>query len=520
VTAFDEDAADLVGVGMVSSTDARVWLRSRYPGRHILSVWPEAASFVHASRVGFDVGGDDPDADNTHAVEYPHRFAGAPRLEPSTRYRFRVTRDSDDTHVGEGGFETAPASIGSAPDRFAIAVMSCHQPFDDAGEYEPTGLRMLQCLESAFEQYSVKRILFIGDQMYADYPVPLSLFDPEYFARVAPPGTSSIFECSPEQVRKLYQRRFRVFLGVEALARLLARYPCGMVPDDHELIDNFGAAPAHSSPKWQAIREGALAACFDYEGLRFHRRASPRPSMHFSFEYGPVAGFVMDLRSGKWATEERTQIYSEAQHADLEKFLSAHAHLPIVMLALSVPLVHLPDWLAAVGGYLIGEHSDAADRWSFPRAMADRARLVRLLRAHRERHPQQTLLLLGGDVHCGVLSEISFTDELVLGNQLVSSAVSNLESGLYRYISTLLPKLAESSVIGAGEHCCRIRLLEGEGEHRDNPFSGLNVGLVQLERVDGGWRHRLALVSCSTAGPPRPRTVFESRWMPLSTQDR
>jgi len=39
-----------------------------------------------------------------------------------------------------------------------------------------------------------------------------------------------------------------------------------MMHDDHELFDNFGAAPELASAEYAALRQGALDASFDYQG--------------------------------------------------------------------------------------------------------------------------------------------------------------------------------------------------------------------------------------------------------------
>lgn len=507
---FDEGIAeDLVGVGATEARRVRLWVRSRYPGKHELRLWPEGAARSQAVALPFDVGGDDLHADHTTSRAYPDDFMGARPLEPSAAYCFEIIRPADHAVVGSGRFETSPADAASAPDEFSIGVMSCHQPFADGGDYEPSSLRMLEVTERAFEEHAVKRVLMLGDQMYADLPKERALFDRSYFKQIAPEGRGSILECSREEVRKIYQRRYRNFWQIEQWRRLLSRWSCGLIPDDHEIIDNFGSAPEHASESWSNLREGALDASFDYEGSFFHARGAGRPhSMHFSFEYGPVACFVMDLRSEKRATNETIHLYGEQQFEDLRQFLGKHRERPVLMIGLSVPLVHLPSWLAAIGGKLMGENSDAADRWSYPKAREDRDRFIRLLMKHRDDNPQQRLVLLGGDVHTGVASEIVSSDGKHLAYQLVSSAVSNKESGLYRKVSELLPKMAVNSTVGTGDLACSIRLLDHDGVHEKNAVGELNVGLVTLRREGPEWAMRLCLLSHDSAG--KARMVYRS----------
>jgi hypothetical protein len=46
------------------------------------------------------------------------------------------------------------------------------------------GLRMLRVARVAWERCDVKQVLWVGDQLYADYPESQSLFDPEYLSTV------------------------------------------------------------------------------------------------------------------------------------------------------------------------------------------------------------------------------------------------------------------------------------------------------------------------------------------------
>jgi hypothetical protein len=148
VSAFvDARADDLVGVGAVDARRARIWLRSAEPGTHVLEVWPQAR-ITAARAVRFEVSSD-PQRDGTASVCFPDDFPAEQPLEPGTPYGFRVVRDRNAKQLGEGSFETAPAHASVAPERFAIAFMSCHQPFKEDGSAYPESLAMLAMLKPA-----------------------------------------------------------------------------------------------------------------------------------------------------------------------------------------------------------------------------------------------------------------------------------------------------------------------------------------------------------------------------------
>lgn len=494
----------MVAVGATGSTSVRLWLRSALAGAHRLELWERARSSP-VSAVEFRTGLD-PLADNTASLEYPTDFPGVAPLEPATAYGFRITRHPGDHLVGEGRFETAPAKDDDVAARFAFGVMSCHQPFDAQGRPRPGALDLMRSLPESFDLHQVKRVLMVGDQMYSDYPPALSLFEPDYFARVRPEGRDTILDCSVDEIRALYQLRYRVFWNHDPVLALHARFPAYTILDDHEVVDNFGSSPEHGGERWHNLRQGALAAFDDYQGSRVRPRHPAPASRHHAFEYGPVATFVMDLRSERRWVGEQLQIYSAAQLASLSEFLLRHSHKRAVVVVVSVPLVHVPEWVANAGAQVAGTSSDLADRWSFKPAQGSRDQLCELLREHHRRFPRQKLLLLGGDIHSGVVSRIRWDhheDGIV---QFVSSAVSNLQPTLQRWMAEALPRVSADWRLSSPASGPTISLLPGLGA---NPYGGLNAGILEFERAGGELGVRMKLVTC---GEPSSvaRVAFES----------
>ncbi|MGB5812243.1 MAG: alkaline phosphatase D family protein, partial [Polyangiales bacterium] len=325
-----------------------------------------------------------------------------------------------------------------------------------------------------------KRVLYVGDQMYADFPSRRSLFDPAYFARVSP-GPTSILECSRNQVRDLYHQRYRLFWNFDAWQSLMAGWAGHFMWDDHEIVDNFGCAFAHGADAWANVRLGATDACYNYEMARSVPRSTDAfHSFNHGFRYGPVATFMLDLRSQKRRHgDDRVDFYSETQLRDLETFLSTHADAPVMLLVLTVPILHLPDWIATIGATLSGEASDAEDRWSHAWAATSRDRLLRTLHAHQNRHPHQKLVLVGGDIHVGAMSEIEWSDGTRPILQLTSSAITHRDSLVVEKLAELTPRIPFHIDLGDGLSA-DTQLLAGHGAASSNPYGGLNFAVVQF----------------------------------------
>jgi alkaline phosphatase D len=323
----------------------------------------------------------------------------------------------------------------------------------------------------------------VGDQMYADAPKRTSLFDATHFERVAPQGRQRLFDCSVEEIRALYQQRYRHFWNVPAWRDLQAEHPCYMIWDDHDIVDNWGSDAAHQQPPWSRIGEGARRACYDYQASRTLDAVAARDHFAYTIEYGCIAIHVMDLRSQRRAGDNG-RLIGDAQHDDVARFLRLHADKPVVFIVLSVPAVHLPKTLSHMCAWLSPWNEDFSDRWSTGEHVHDRDRLLRALRDHQRRHPAQRVVLLSGDIHIGCLHELSWDDGRPNLYQFISSGITHDTSRFVQSLSSLIMR-AKRKVTAPASPDLYVRLLRGDGPARDNPCGRLNFGIVEFERRPG-----------------------------------
>lgn len=491
----------MIATGAVGPTWVKLWLRSERPGVLLVEYWPEKApETVHRAIV------EVPESnltDNTTVITLPHLPSVNGPLQPMTRYCYRIRHvgaevsaailserwSTGDPQVsehsavffGEGHFETAPESLQQLPQRFALGLMSCNQPFDANGGPKAEGAAMLRAARLCLAQHDTKLVFTVGDQMYTDYPEKLSLFNADHFSRIAPEGRERIEQCSPVEVRRILHERHRHFWNFEGWRTLHADYPCYPILDDHELVDNWGSHADHVTPAWQGFFDGARAAYFDYQGARVTDANEPPQSFDYEVEYGALAVYTLDLRSNRTAGENG-RIYSDRQMARLKSFLEKSADRQIVFLVLSVPLVHLPRWVARLGRIISPPGEDFSDRWSTMGHVRDRDRLFRLLHDHQRDHPQQRLVLLSGDIHLGCVHEIAWQDGTRPLVQFISSGITNNVSLGTRIAAQLSIRWKSNLTTQCGLHAV-VRTMAGEGAVSRNPYGKLNLGIVEFERM-------------------------------------
>ena len=496
-----------LGPGTVGQEDARLWYRCSNPGPHDLVLSGDNEVRRHRLTPALFAA-----RNGTGVVQYPQDF-GAPSLKPDTVYE-AVLSGGVETRSRTARFRTNHSRNNHQPRTYAIGFASCHQPFSSGfSETPPHHTRLLDQLPAYFDKRRVRRVILLGDQMYADEPSVTSLYTEKGFAEYSQyPHQPSIFDCGREEVRAVFQKRYERFWGVSAWQDLLSRFPCTMVPDDHEIIDNVGSDPAHDRPRWTTIRQGAMDAFWDYQGIR----AQPRPasgeslSAAHSLVYGSFRMFAMDIRSDRRFLGDRCSLANEPQWSALASFLHNSPRDSILCVGLSVPLVHLPGAISGLLVPLLPDGSALDDRWSAPQTIHDRDRLLDMLRRHRERRPRQPIILLSGDIHIGFAHELRWNGHAPV-YQLISSGVSNPEHPVVRWGSAFLGKLNEGDPFG--DPPLSFRRLNGRDGHTSNPHLGLNAGLVEVEERDAsGPRFRLSIVGFRD-GQDSLTDVYQSEWL-------
>jgi alkaline phosphatase D len=516
---------NMVGVGITEPRSVRLWMRTDIPGTHELQI-------LGGSRASRSVSVEIPAreaGDNTAVIPYPGG-TGHPPLDPLTRYRYRIVRTNDGEPLGEGSFETPPGRDGDTPQKVVIGLLSCHQPFTDRGKISLEAERMLRVLPRILRENDVKFVLPCGDQMYADEPGVFSLFNIKnpYLIRQAFPNRKAvpknIFECTDQEIRRLYGLRYRMFWSMPAIRMMYANYPCYPTMDDHEIKNGWGTAPEHSGSKYKNVLRGALDAYRDYQASSVLPSQSAlgmrKPgSFHYDFSYGNIGVFVMDLRSQRYNLAPRGhQMYSQAQLGDLQVFLRNNSHKKVLLIVSSVPVVFVPGIIARTSRRLHIKEGNFVDHWSHPSNVPARDAFLSLLHAHQQAHPNQRVTLACGDVHIGNAFAIHWQGgRKPRLYQFTSSALTALETRTTQFLVEKAPRLVSGvtcpSTPFGGPCSGQVSHLKGVNEDSShNPFTGLNIGLIEVQRSGDVSNIKFKLIGYHPQ-EDRPVTYFESGWL-------
>lgn len=503
-TRFDtKQLQHMVAVGEVGSDYARIWMRSDSRGE-IQVTYREFDNYSSEERIVVQPTGQITDHSQSVRIE---------GLKPLTSYRYRVVSLGDHTHIGSGSFRTFPEKPEDTPRKVAIALMSCHQPFDpDTHDVSERRMRLLRVTENILEDNDVRFILLAGDQIYSDVPDERSLFSAHYTKRWGNADGESILDWNSDDIRKAYQERYRIFWRMTEVQHFYANYPCYPILDDHEIVDDWGSDKSHRKRRWMNVRNGAREAYYDYQGSRIEeRRSNLPPSLHYEFEYGDIGVFVLDIRSQRRAEKNGSpaRIYGEPQLRDFKSFLEKNEDKSVLLIMSSVPLIHMPEWIANVGAAIF-KGIDFPDHWTYGPNKPSLERLMKLIYSHQKRNPKQRVLIVSGDVHIGCAFAIEWKGDgpQPILYQFTSSAISNRMKAPKTEFSKTAPQQALRIDCGDGL-TAKTRLLQPENDG-ENPFAGLNLGIIEIHKNNDESQIKLRLVSYPEGKEDEYCDVFSS----------
>mmetsp|Transcript_49329 Transcript_49329/g.117090 ORF Transcript_49329/g.117090 Transcript_49329/m.117090 type:complete len:556 (-) Transcript_49329:233-1900(-) len=326
-------------------------------------------------------------------------------------------------------------------------------------------------------------LLHVGDQVYADHEYgdfedgnPTKVDEKKFLEKLKHEGGECIFlnaklyleslggydqwSSGEETVREMFRKLYRQTWSYPATAAVLANVPNSMLPDDHEFRDDWGDREEDYDRRgiaWFIARCGYRvfreyqAALNGGDGDKTQESSHQFFPEHLVFpDFLPqqkVGLLSLDTRckaflqpSYPYAEKSSNKLYPDANDSSGEASpflgqaqwddvtaalkdggaLSSAMHL---ILATSCP----PTFLGEKGTKFIVDYlggNDFYGSWAHPRNMPELLRLLGLLKEWKARKPGRQVVIVGGDVHSGAISEIS-QSKSPLFTQLTASPVSN-----------------------------------------------------------------------------------------------
>jgi alkaline phosphatase D len=407
-----------VAVGEVTATSAVIWSRANEPAEMIVELEANDGSASPRSATALAT----PERDFTAKV----RIDG---LEPGTTYRYRVR--FDDSESVSGSFRTAPRADVAEPVRFVVmGDLGGHGYCRERGK----GYSVFSEMERLEPDFLVAN----GDMIYADSACPAERAEGGHniagdFPRIDDP---SIDWTNATLVREVYLAHWRYNRADPHFQRLLATTSMYSQWDDHEVINDFGAAwPTLTASLERSgyptlVREGR-DALFDFHPMMRHPDEPDR--IYRSFRWGKDAElFLLDARSYRSLNDlsdrpdnDKTMLGRE-QLDWLEDAMSrSDATWKIVStdVPLSIPTGSQAN-LYGRDGFADGTSSDYSARTGFERELNE-------LLEHLDRENVTNVVFVATDVHfaASLRYDVDVDDDgdRLLFHELISGPLSAIK---------------------------------------------------------------------------------------------
>mmetsp|Transcript_42171 Transcript_42171/g.86223 ORF Transcript_42171/g.86223 Transcript_42171/m.86223 type:complete len:563 (+) Transcript_42171:63-1751(+) len=320
-------------------------------------------------------------------------------------------------------------------------------------------------------------LLHVGDQVYADHEYgdyedgPKKLSEEQFLAKLQKQGDECVFAKAKlhlqslggfeswaqaeDEVKEMFRALYRETWGWPATAAVLANIPNTMIPDDHEFRDDWGDREEDYDRK-------SVAYCVARCGYRIYReyqaalnggagdKFAEKPH-EFYPEHLVIPDFLPQQKVGLLALDTRCKgftqesypyktggMYPSADGGNACPFLGmpqwqaveaalgdggAFREATCLLVVATCP----PLFLGAKGTKFVTDYlggNDFLGSWGAERNLPELVRLLDGLRAWKGRNANRQIVMVGGDVHSGLVTDVKHNGALIF-QQLTASAVAN-----------------------------------------------------------------------------------------------
>jgi len=355
---------------------------------------------------------DEPDCELEPATEYITVFSGLRR---------------EDSWRSFGLFKTK--QLPEEMEKFKIIALSCDRPD-----------RLLLGQKNPWYELARKTeftdvMLHLGDQVYnkgEDNDNTQKLFDREY------EGLSAAHkERMKKRARALLRKKYRECWNKSKTRECLQKGSHLMIWSDNDVANDFTTMKDHEGNQAYppAFLQCGIEVYRQYQRILWDPsiqecRHSKMPAEEEFFQeyhshvYGPVGIFLFDMRgnriTGDGIQHSENPIISEEQWDAIEEFFQTEG-LQVIILASEIPFVG--DDPASIQEKVL-KVDFLKDHW--PYNVQDLIRILDMsFKFKGEDEDNREVLLLGGDIHCGVSSVIRDNETDLTLNHLTTSPITN-----------------------------------------------------------------------------------------------
>lgn len=325
----------LLHLGAVTSHSAIIWLRIQNGNNTVLLRIYQTAPYVaelSSATLQLNAGTDFTGA---------HTFTGL-----TAQQTYFCTAEINGVVIQSGHFHTFPEG---ETDTLTFFLSSCNLAITKSQRADSR--RAFDGLNRLRQKYSPAFMINAGDQIYID--------------TVHAPASASIAD---------YRSRYLDAWSNDNAATFFKSLPNYMILDDHELRNDYDRSLDAAHPEYRA---NGLKAYAEYQ--HSHNPPTPQGQYWFTFSYGDIEFFVLDVRTERYT--ETGLMCSEHQLENLLSWIDEHISKRRFVISAVPFLAHV--------------FTGRDDKWGNPVFANQRNRVLRKLYSQRARN----LVFLSGDMH-------------------------------------------------------------------------------------------------------------------------
>jgi len=354
-------------------------------------------------------------------------------LQPKTSYRVGL---SVPLPVESSSFTTLREDNDN-PGNLRTAIVSCN---DVSYQYKKsTSKDLWRHIGKQVRAHSLDYVFHIGDQVYmdmADKDKTKHLYGECQKILLATPKEN--WNSKIPELIKLLRTQYHNTWTQPTEAYVLANVPNLMICDDHEFRDDWGFNPDDYKAGTLDHFYGELVRRLYYEYQRQLREDIPWEDLasmkceYFHEVLNGVGVSFMEYRGARsWFREHelnKTHI-GKAQKEWLESLYKKGGEFE--QLNSTIFISPLPLFILNKLNSNVAYHvsDDIQEYWTY-RSIPQLVELLELLRAWKERKAGKEIIVVGGDVHLGGITDVMYKGRKIF-TQFVSSGISQKEIGVF-----------------------------------------------------------------------------------------
>lgn len=227
-------------------------------------------------------------------------------------------------------------------------------------------------------------------------------------------------------VKELFRSLYRVSWNHAPQKEVMSRVSNHMILDDHDIRNGWGILPQDKDRNSLHYHMGLCAheVYEEYQAQLWRDNNENFQLDHRILRKGTTGIFIMDVRNPRTFCYHKNAPYlGPEQMKDFQNFLRDDTLSDIIVVC-SIPILMASEKITQLASHVDFSY-DIQDSWALKEHSAEHAKVLTELELWKRKDIKRNALLVGGDIHFALYSQVRGNDGLLLYDQAVTSPITN-----------------------------------------------------------------------------------------------